>query len=216
MKKILINYYAIEMLALFMGYNMLLESLKIGGIIYQILMLIVIIVNIFILVKYRNDLKGKSFAIVIYFLFTFLISKSILQFILGISSMITLIIIGFKKSNFIKVIAFLIMIFLIKFFVPLILALLLVFDFDLNENRGINDIYEDMHYSCDNNIHVYSYSAGAMDSFHYSKGKHYDLLDINDIIYIIYRERNELTKEEYERYIETHNCSLVGDEDESK
>lgn len=45
----------------------------------------------------------------------------------------------------------------------------------------------------------------------YSIGKHYDILNIDDIIYISYNERNEKTKQEYQQYINNHNCSLVGD-----
>lgn len=55
-----------------------------------------------------------------------------------------------------------------------------------------------------------------MDGFHYSIGKHYDILNIGDIINIIYSERNETTQEEYENYVKNHKCTLVGDNNESK
>ena len=97
------------------------------------------------------------------------------------------------------------------YFLPLFFSFLLTFGTDLDEEQGMNDIYEDTHYYCDNNYEVYSYSAGAIDKFHYSIGKHYEILKINGIINISYNERNEVSQDKYEKYLETHNCRLVGD-----
>lgn len=77
----------------------------------------------------------------------------------------------------------------------------------------MNNIYEDTHFYCDNNYEVYSYSAGAMDGFHYSIGKHYKILDINGIIKISFNNQNEATQNQYETYLERHNCELVGEKD---
>ena len=74
-----------------------------------------------------------------------------------------------------------------------------------------NDIYNDMHYYCENNYEVYTYSGGAMDKFHYSIGKYYDILDIDGIIYISYNERNEVSKKKYDNYLKEHKCRLVSD-----
>ena len=116
----------------------------------------------------------------------------------------------------IKIISVLIVIFGYIFFLPLFFVFLLAFGTGLDEESGMNDIYDDMHYYCNNNYEVYSYSAGAMDSFHYSIGKHYEILNISGIINISYNERNEKTLDEYEIYLETHNCELVGDKNGSK
>ena len=94
---------------------------------------------------------------------------------------------------------------------PLFFIYILAFGTDLSEEQEKSDIYDKMHYFCDNNYEVYAYSAGAMDRFHYSIGKHYEFLDINDIIYISYNERNEVSQKEYNEYLKTHKCKLVGE-----
>lgn len=216
MKKKIIDYYALIMMILFIVYNLILKDLKIGGLLYQIFMFVLIILNLIILIKFRKRIKLKGLIIVIYFFIWMLLSKNALQCAFGISSMITLIIIGFLESNFIKVMSILITLFFAVFSMPLLFVYLLAFGTGISEESNRNDIYDDMHYFCDNNYEVYSYSAGAMDRFHYSIGKHYEFLDIDDIIYISYNERNEVSQEEYENYLNTHKCKLVGDVNGSK
>ena len=99
---------------------------------------------------------------------------------------------------------------------PLLFVYFLAYGTGISEESGRNDIYDDMHYFCENNYEVYSYSASAMDSFHYSIGKHYEFLDIDGMIYIPYNERNEVSQEEYDYYLNTHNCRMVGEVNESK
>ncbi len=211
MKKNMINYYALIMMNLFIIYNFILKELKIGGLLYQIFMIILIILNIMILIKFRKIIKFKELIIVFYFFTWLLLPKNVLQFIFGISNMITLIIIGFMENKFIKIISILITLFFIVFSKLLLFVYLLSFDIGISEEKGRNDIYDDMHYYCENNYEIYSYSQGAMDRFHYSIGKHYEFLNINDIIYISYNERNEVSHKEYNSYLNTHKCKLVGD-----
>ncbi len=215
MKNFFTNYYAVIMLILFIAYNNVFEGLKIGGLLYQIFMIISIIVNIILLILFRKKIKGKSLIIIAYFLL-WLFSKNILQCTFAISSMVVLIVTGFMESKYIKVISILIGLFFVIFSMPLFFVFLFAFGTNLNEESGRNDIYEDMHYYCKNNYEVYAYSAGAMDRFHFSIGKYYDFLDIDGIIYISYNERNEVSKEEYDNYLNTHKCKLVGDINGSK
>lgn len=212
MKKILLNYFAVIILILFIIYNFIFYNLKIGGLLYQIFMINLIIANIFTLVKCKKDIKCKSLVIIIYF-FIWLFSKNYFQCFFALSTMITLIIIGFMESNFIKVISILMLLFFIRFWVPILFICLLLFGTEINEEKGINHIFDDMHYYCENNFEVYSYSLGAMDSFHYSIGKHYEFLSIDDIIYISYNKRNEVSKEDYDNYLKSHSCRLVSDKD---
>lgn len=217
MKKNIIDYYSLIMIILFITYNILLKNLKIGGLLYQVLMLFIIILNIFILIKFRGRIKLKGLIIIVNIFIVWSLSlKNNWQLIFGISNMITLISIGFMESNFIKVVAVLITLFFTVFSGPLLFVYLLVYGTSLGEEVGRNDIYDDMHYYCENNYEVYSYSAGAMDSFHYSIGKYYEFLDINGIIFISYNERNEVSQEEYNNYLNTHKCKLVGDVNGSK
>lgn len=215
MKKKLIDYYAIIMLALYLFYNIALNSLKIGGLLYQIFMIIIIIVNAIILIVFRKEIKYKEVDCVIYFI-TWLFSKNIPQCFFNFSNIIVLVGIGLIDSMFMRVFAIIIGLIISIFFLPLFFVFLLCFGTSMSEESCRSDIYEDMHYYCENNYEVYSYSAGAMDRFHYSIGKYYDILDINGIIYISYNERSEVSQEEYNNYLNTHKCKLIGDVNGSK
>ena len=65
MKKNVINYYSIIMLILYLIYNIGLHSLKIGGLLYQIIMIIITIVNAVILIVFRKDIKYKEVVCII-------------------------------------------------------------------------------------------------------------------------------------------------------
>ncbi len=210
MKIFLINYYAVIIMSLFIINNMILKDLKIGGLIYQFCMIIFIIFNSIILIKFRRNIKYKNWVIVVYFLI-WLFSKNIFQCLFDISNIIILMIIGFSESKSIKAITILIILFFAVFQFPLLFIFLLAFGNDLNAEQGMNDIYEDTHYYCEKKYEIYSYSAGAMDGFHYSIGKHYEILNIDDIISISYNERNEKTKEDYDNFLNNHSCILIGD-----
>ena len=210
MRQKFIDYYALTMLILFITYNLFLVSLKIYGLLYQIFMSILIIVNAIILILFRNKIKHKTLIIIVYLLI-WSFSKNILQCFFAFSNIILLCITGFTEKHSIRIISALIVVFGCMYFLPLFFSFLLTFGTDLDEEQGMNDIYGDTHYYCDNNYEVYSYSAGAIDKFHYSIGKHYEILKINGIINISYNERDEVSQDKYEKYLETHNCRLVGD-----
>lgn len=211
MKKRLINYYAVIIMTLFIIYNMVLSNLKINGILYQIIMIIIIIIIVCILIKYSKDIKHKKLVVVLYFLI-WLFSKNILQCFFTFSNIIILMIILFVENKSMRVILILITILIIIFHFPIIFIFILKFGTDVNEERGLDDIYKDTHYYCENNYELYSYSA-VMDGYHYSVGKYYEILTVDDIIYISYNERNNITQQEYNDYLKSHNCSLVGDKD---
>lgn len=210
MRKVLINYYALGMVSLFFIYNFIFINLKIGGVLYKTFMIILIILNVILLIKFKKNIKFKGLIIVLYFLFWFF-SKNPLQCGFALSSMVVLIITGFMESNFIKVISAIITLFFITFSVPILFIYFLFFGTDLNGEKGKNDIYPDKHYYCSNGYEAYAYSAGAMDSFHYSIGKRYDFINMGDIIYVFYSERNEVSENKYNNYLKNHECKLVGD-----
>lgn len=217
MKKILIKYYAVIMEILFLIYNQLLHGIKINGLLYHIFMFVLIIINSIMLIKYGKEIKFKEFISIMY-IFIWSMCKNMLQGIFGITSMLILIYTKIIETKFNKEILLILFFTIVVFFLIPISFIYFLFGFglDINEENELNGIYEDMHYYCDNNYEVYSYSGGAMDSFHYSIGKHYEFLNIDDIIYISYNERNEVSKEEYDNYLNTHKCKLVGDVNESK
>lgn len=162
--------YALVMLMLFIVYNLFLKSLKIYGVLYQIFMFLLIIVNAIILIIFRKKIKYKALIVIVYLLI-WLFSKNVLQCFFAFSNIILLCITGFMEKHSLKVISILVVIFGCIFFFPLFFIFLMAFGIELDEESGIDDIYDDMHYYCDDHYEVYSYSAGAMDSVRYSIGK---------------------------------------------
>ena len=215
MKKNIINNYATIMLIIYLIINIELNSLKIGGLLYQIIMIIIIIVNAIILIVFRKDIKYKEVVCIIYF-FTWLFSKNMPQCFFNFSNIIVLASIGSIDSMFMRVSAIIIGLIVSIFFLQLLFIFLLCFGTSMSSESGRNDIYEDTHYYCKNNYEIYTYSKGAMDKYHYSIGKHYEILDIDGIIYISYKKRNEVSQGKYNNYLYTHKCKLVGDVNESK
>lgn len=213
--KFFTKYYSLIMLIFFIIYNIILTNLKITGILYKVIMILIIILNVLITIKYRKSIKYKGLICIIYF-FIWIFSKNILQCYFAFFNIVVLLITGFIESKFIKIFSIFISIFISIFFLPLYFAFLLTFGTSLDEERERKDIYEDMHYYCEGNIEVYSYSAGAMDSFHYSIGKYYDILHIDGIINASYNERNEVSQVKYDKYLKNNHCVLVGDKNESK
>ena len=208
MKKNIINYYAIIILFLYLFCNIGLRFLKIEGIIYHIIMIVLIIINGIILIVFRRKIRYRKVICIIYF-FAWLLSKNMLQCFFSISNIIVLIIICIKDSKFMKLFVLTLGILLYIYFLPLCFILFLKM---MNED----DIYESTHYYCENNYEIYSYSLGAMDKYHYSIGKYYEFLDLGDIIHISYEERNEVSRKEYNSFLNSFKCELVGDKNESK
>lgn len=215
MKNVLIKNYVTVILAIYLGYNFMLANLKIGGILYEVFIILIIILNGIILIKFRKEIEYKNLGIIVYYL-TWLFSKEIFQCCFNFSNIIILCILAFRESLYSKVIIGIISTLAYNLFQVLCFVFLLAFSDNYYKERGLDDIYWETYYRCENNYEVYSHSAGAMDGFHYSIGKYYEILDIDDIIYIAVRERNENSKEEYQEYLDTHNCSLVRDKNGSK
>ena len=215
MNKNYINYYFFIMALFFITYNIIFESLKISGSLYKLFMILLIIINSIILFILNKKISLKKIILIIY-IFTIVKSKNQLQFFFALSNIIILCIIGFQESNLIKTISLFILIITLTYFLPLLFAFLLEFGTELDEDVYINKIYEDTHYYCNKNYEIYSYSYSAGDVFHYSIGKHYDFLNINDIIHITYSEQNEVKKYDYDNYLKKHKCRLVGDINGSK
>ena len=210
MNKNFINYYGLIMSLLFVIYNIVFEGLKISGTIYKLFMVSVIFVNLIILYIFRKKFSYKNIVIIIY-LFTIIKSKNQLQFFFALSNIIVLCITHFYENNFVKIITLLISIIILIYFIPLLFIFLLIFGNKLDEDVYMNKIYEDTHYYCNKNYEIYSYSYSAGDTFHYSIGKHYDFLNINDIIHITYSEQNEVKKIEYDNYLKSNKCRLAGE-----
>lgn len=215
MNKNYTNYYFFTMALFFITYNIIFESLKISGSLYKLFMILLIIINSIVLFILNKKISFKKIILIIY-IFTIVKSKNQLQFFFALSNIIILCIIGFQESNLIKTISIFILIITLTYSLPLLFVFLLEFGTELDEDVYMNKIYEDTHYYCNKNYEIYSYSNSAGDVFHYSIGKHYDFLNINDIIHITYNEQNEVKKYDYDNYLKKHKCRLVGGINESK
>lgn len=209
MKKFINKFYLIITLLLFLLYNIILTDLTITGLLYQIIMIGLIALNTEIILN-NEDIKYKEITIILYSL-TWLYSKNIYQCLFALTTILLLIIKRFKKSLLIKILTIILFTITGLLFLPLFFIILLLFG-----TKERQDIYESTHYYCKNNYEAYAYSAGAMDSFHYSIGKYYEIINIDGIITICYSKRNETTFEEYEEFINNNDCELVGEKNESK
>ena len=209
-KNFLMSMYALIMLILFCLYNFAIPNIRIGGILYQVFMIGLIMVNLIIFIRSHSRIKCKSVVIIVYAL-TWAFSKNVLQCFFAISSMAALMVLGFKESKWVKGTTIAVGIILSIFSVPLLFLCLMKFDYGLSGEPGRDDIYSDLHYyDEENHKEAYGFSAGAMDRMHYSIGKYYEFR-IGRILYIIYDERNEVSQDMYEMYLKTHNCKLVGE-----
>lgn len=68
-------------------------------------MIALIFLNIYILIKFRKEIKFKNLIITVYFFTCLLLSKDVLQWVFSYTSMVTLTIFEFMKSNIAKLIA---------------------------------------------------------------------------------------------------------------
>ena len=197
------KYYAVILLVLFLIYN-LFKNFVIEGLLYQIFMIGLIITNIVILLKYKDEISYKKTIGVIYFL-AWVFSKNIFQCYFAFSNVIIICVIESlrnKKSN-----VPLIVMEVLLFLVPAIIVSHLFIGTRYDKNFMRNDISKDYYYLCDNNVSSYRFSGTANDSYHYSIGKYYEIARIDNLIYIAYDERNEVSQKEYEEYIAEHKCN---------
>ncbi|MCH5166998.1 MAG: hypothetical protein J1F35_03810 [Erysipelotrichales bacterium] len=207
MKKDLIKYYSLFVSCLFLKFNFLLHGFKVEGVIYNIVMVLVIIANAIIVIKYKNDIKYKDIAIII-LLVSLIYSKDIYNFIFVILNIIILFIVEIKNSKVIKTITIILLsiagvfgLLFILFPLPFTFISYIAFDYATSEEKSEPTLY------CDNNYYVYLYSAGAMDSWHYNVAKHYDILDIDGIITITYESQIAKSQDEYNEFVDKYNCN---------
>ena len=213
MKKSIIQYYALIILVLFILFNIILDALKLDGLIFHLVMIILCIFNTLFILINAKKIKYKG-AILAIFFFVMLSANSIYHLLFVFSTMLFLAITCFNENIWNKVITLLILFVSITILPLFSLGFLLVYG--SGKQTGLSDIYENMHYYCDNNYEAYAFSGGAMDSTHYSIGTNYEFLNINDILYIAYKGRNEVTRDTFDNYIENHDCYLAGEENEHR
>ena len=200
------NNYIIIVTILFIISNIIFRHFTISGILYHVIMIILLVANVRIIYINKDNIKYKKLAIFIYF-FIWIISKNFYGVILILSTLIILISIEFGKYMLVKLFGFVFALIVSIIFVPFLYLQIVassLFSYD-------DDAFDDAHYYCSNHNEAYVNSAGAFDSYHRYIGKHYEFLDLGVIISISYNGGHEVSAEEYNKYIKTHNCKWNGD-----
>lgn len=200
MKKNFINYYSVIVSLIYAIYNCVLTNLNIGGLLYQLFMITIIIVNIIVLLKFKKEIKFKKICFIVFFI-TFIFGKNIFQMLFCLSNVITICILEYGSKNiFFKIISTIISI--------LLLLVLLVFCLILGtEDSYVNRIDEYQHYLCEEHYEAYAYSTGASSSFHYYVGKYYEIIKPK-LLYIRYSKQISTSREEYVDVVKKYNGKL--------
>lgn len=201
-KTFLINYYLIFIFIFLVLINSIVNYVVIKGLLYYIAIILIIILNFFMILKHDADIKFKSLFFILFTL-SLLFDKTSLYRLISLSSLIAIIITGFCKNKFIMVSTYVLVV-IVGIAFPLIFLILLT--------PGEDPIYEDMHYYCDK-YEIYSYSYGAMDSFHYKVNKHLKIIYIKNIIEISYNEvmSDSDSNEQYYFILKNNKCILSKD-----
>ncbi len=207
MKK-LIKYYSLILTILLFLNNVVFTFISIKGILYQIIMYFFIIINIFMLLEYRDSIKYKKASLVMLFLLI-ITAKNALNLYFILTFIFILLIIGFKESLFIKIVSICSIVFSVIFFLPTLFIFMFTFGESLDGTVLENQIYEEQHYLCSGNTEVFVASGGAFDMFHYYKGNFYKIVNIDDIININVRFSHETSEDKYEEEIKNNKCVLV-------
>jgi hypothetical protein len=156
----IIKYYLLIIFIYFLVFNVFVNGLVVDGILYYIFMILLNIFNVYFIIKKNKYFKFKN-SLYILLLLNIIFCKNIFYVILLLNTIILLTILNFKDNRVIPILSIICSTIVI---LNIQIILFMVFLTVLNTN----EIYEDSHYYCNNNYKIYSYSAGAMDSLHYS------------------------------------------------
>ena len=208
MKKFLINNYALIVLFSFIVYNPILHDLIISGPLYLTLLAVITVLNIVALVKLKKNIKYKTTVLIVLFIIWVIVSKNPAQYFFALSTIITLAIIGLKETKPYKVVSIIVLTLLVVLSFPvLFFAYIICYGTDINTERSRLYLYiGETAYYCEDNAEVYRYSTGAWGHMHYNVGKAYEILNIDNVIHISYNTRHEVSKEDYDSFLDSHSC----------
>lgn len=205
----LFKYYGV-LLVLITIFNGFFNFIIIEGIFYQAFMYIVICFNIFLLFGFGNCIKYKGIVLVL-LIMSLCSQKNMLELFFLISSIFSILIIGVKGNNCDKVLSIISFILLFIYFLPIYFILMLIYSGSIDGNIIRNQIIDGTRYICNENNEAFVSFGGAMDSFHYFKGKYYEIVNFDGIINVNLSFSHEIDSDEYNNFIENKNCTLVGD-----
>lgn len=207
MKKFLINNYALIVLFSFIVYNPILHDLIISGPLYLTLMAVITVLNIVAIVKLKKNIKYKTTVLIVLFIIWLIVAKNPAQYLFALSTIITLAIIDLKETKPHKIVSIIILALLVVLSYPILsFAYIICYGTDINTERSRMVLYGETVYYCEDNTEVYRYSSGAWDHMHYNVGKAYEFLNIDNVIHISYNTRHEVSKEDYDSFLDSHSC----------
>lgn len=200
---IITKYYLLIIFIYVFTSNLFFTGLVFDGLLYYIFMILLNVFNVYFIIKKNKYFKFKN-GLYIFLLLSVIFCKNIFHVILVLNTFILLAALNFKDNIVIQILS-IISSTIIVLNIPIVLFVIFLTVLNTNE------IYEDTHYYCNNNYEIYSYSAGAMDSFHYSIVKRYKIVEFNNIIKIVYNKNIGNSLKEYNKVLENMECKLVGE-----
>ena len=200
MNKKTLYIYIIGMLICYILYNYIFKNILIGGVLYRILMILLIIFNGIQLIQNKEQIDNKASIIIVIYIFMLFSSRNLFQFLFNLSNIIILIIIEKQRKLFTKTSLYFV-VGSIYFFSLLVLLRvpLLVKNYKSDFTRMEPKTY----YQCNNNMEAYIISLPSINGNEedYYIGEKYEIVDM-DGLFIIYNNSKEVNYSYYFNYID--------------
>lgn len=202
--KIISYYYVLLEIILFSFLILEQYSFYFKGVLYHVFMVLFVLLNILLIVKYNDVLKFKKpfyISLIVYLIFLNNIYLFILIVILFFLILFLNTDVKFIYYTFLVTSLFACFLFPITF--------LRVLSVGIQGNSIRDDIYEDYHYDC-GKYEIFYYSAGAMDGMHYAVVKKHVYVKIDNIIEIGYDKQISDSLKEYNKVYQNNKCKKIG------
>ena len=195
--------YMISMLICYMSYNYFIKNILIGGLLYRILMILLIIFNSMYLIQNKEHIDNKVSIIIVIYIFMLFSSRNLFQFLFNLSNIIILIIIEKQRKLFTKTSLYFIVgsIYFFSF-----LVLLRIPSLVKNYKSDFTRLEPKSYYKCKNNMEAYILSSPSVigSEEDYFIGNINEKLDIN-YLFIINTNTKEVNYNEFYNYIDNIN-----------
>ena len=203
MNKKTLYIYIIGMLICYILYNYIFKNILIGGVLYRILMILLIIFNSIHLIQNKEHIDNKVSIIIVIYIFMLFSSRNLFQFLFNLSNIIILIIIEKQRKLFTKTSLYFIVgsIYFFSF-----LVLLRIPSLVKNYKSDFTRLEPKRYYKCKNNMEAYIISLPSIngnDEYYYI-GSINNILDIN-YFFIINTNTKEVNYNEFYNYIDNIN-----------
>lgn len=203
MNKKTLYIYIIGMLICYILYNYIFKNILIGGLLYRILMILLIIFNSMHLIQNKEHIDNKVSIIIVIYIFMLFSSRNLFQFLFNLSNIIILIIIEKQRKLFTKTSLYFIVgsIYFFSF-----LVLLRIPSLVKNYKSDFTRLEPKSYYKCKNNMEAYIISLPSINGNeeYYYIGSINSILDIN-YFFIINTNTKEVNNNKFNNYIDNIN-----------